>query len=602
MVSIALCGLQSPLWASSFEPKTEQSEQTGHTSQPELEQSNPFDWLDGIPMTVDVAAVFNNPAKEFLLNDSGRSIRKILTLGGVFSQTEHAWDALAAAFNVDTDETIKNLLGKRVVVVWDGIGSSSHSIIGFANAMDTHWTLICEVDPAYIHEIRAQLKPIRRRIEHGHPVYAIEKGRYEIVLLNKDPQRNDAALVLLSPKKGSSLLNHVLESIVTNTDAHLPSQTPNQDQNPDREPGSEQHHSILHQRAELISNVEFNEDWSLAWIVQLDRVFPNPPSDDPRSPHSPALVGIMNATDQGISISYATDMPIKVPQHDAPVGLLSAVGPDAIMAIAVSQTPEFFTENKVFGFNFTSGNNGIDESSKTNNDHRISPEHNQYPDGPGLILLSEISVDQSERMLESTQPPVALTVMTQLEPHPTTDEPLANRMDQIMLSLFESYEQARAPDYQGRFPSAVRTHTLMSPSAPLDEKNPEPQSESWPGPSTKFSWLASDLPSSSSMIVCLGPAQTNTAKQARWMAHAAQNLDSISDQNKQAAVLISGYLRPARAVSLLDSVSSVDLAISKLIDRIEWEVSRSPVGLRGYATIEFADLAKRSNLGSNKPK
>lgn len=529
---------------------------------------HPFDLLGEVPLSADAAAVLNNPARHLLLNNSARTIRKLLALSGIFTHTEHAWDALAQAFDSDTDETISALLGHRVVVMWDHIGSDSEpnqsSFLQIINAIDTQWVLSCEVDHKYLKEIQSHLKPVRRDIEQGYTVYAIEQGRYEIVLMNHNDLHNPHATVILAPKTARAFLVDVL--------AHR---------------GASKAHeqpSILHQRAELVACVDQPQpDWHAAWIVQL-----NGHNEHNREAPTPsAIVGLLSINEEvGISASFATDYPFVLPNNNAPAGLLSAVGDDAILAVALAQTPTLFIDNNIveYMYNLRSTN-----ASKAPTD---TPA--KHAGGPGLILLSKIPQEHSNQLEDA---PIALTVMTGLDPKSITNDSLAAHTDQIIYDLFASINPINAPSYKGRFPNAVRTHTL-DPKAPLDPTQPN----AWPGSHAKFSWFASDLPNAPSMITTLAPEHADTARQVRWIAQAAQNLDAIPDHTPCNQLITTGYFYPSRATKLLDVASPVDMAISKLIDRIDWQISQTPSGISGSTTIKLSDLRNLTQLGNSSTK
>ncbi len=556
---------------------------------------NPFLWLTDVPAAVDAAAVLNNPAEHFLLNDSGRFIRKLLAIGGLFTHTEHAWDALSKAFDAQTDETIHSLLSKRVVVVWDGIDSSSGSLFQLADAIDTQWTLVCEVEPAYLQRIREHLKPVRRRIEHGHAVYAIEQGRYEIVLLN--PQDNDreyqgqgdeggdgwdGAAIILAPRKGSSLLNYVLASYTIDSDALLD------------QVKAKGGHSIVHGREELIASIEMGVDWSVAWIAQLDRFLPSqgiPSQGIPaqRQGESAAVVGVISTPERGISLRFATDLKMDLTNDNAPAGLLSAVGRDAIFAVAMSRTPSVFVKNDLFHMIST---------FKPTKD-QTPPNSIRYPMGPGLVLLSKASRTQSYTNSHSTKvPPVALTMLTQLEGADLGDESISVYVDTVMYDLFMSYGQSNVPDYQGKFPRAVRTYIIER----YREQNREDtfgSQASWLGDSAKFSWLAGEGTDTPFLIVSLSPRDCEATKELRWIAQAAKSLKSIPGQPRVTGVMTTGFFKPAKAIELLNPSSSIDLAISKFVESVEWNIVRIPLGIGGTISIEFSQGRNLSTLGQD---
>jgi len=583
---------------------------------PDLSRSadDPFVLLNDVPMVVDAAAVFNNPAQRFLLKDSGRSIRKLLAMGGIFRHTEHAWSALAEAFDAEPDATIRALLSRRVVVVWDGIGSPRKSVFGFAHAIDTHWTLVCEVDPAYLREIRDRLDPVRRRIKFGHAVYAIEMGRYEIVLLDQSQGGQENARVILAPQTGSTLLDHVLESFVDKS------------QHPDVNAGEDgdgaKFRSITNQRARLLSSVAPDgapdgAPWAVAWIIQLDPLLDHPqPKDDAPSSSpdpSPAIVGVLNTSERGVSVQFATDINLELPEGDAPVGLLSAVGGDAIVAIALAQTSSLFGSQDLFKLM----HKGIAQDLEPSTNHEDTPDQttatstpptadNTIDTGPGLILLSELSIVETgaHQSASDGNPrdarPVGLTVMTRFSGDEHAKESVARRVDRSVHALFKNADRSGVADYQGAFPDAIRTQPLDAP--PPDAASPTGHSARtpWPGEHARLSWIASDLPSGQTMILSMAPEPGDTARQVRWIAEAAQNLDSIPDHTQRTGVITMGYFHPAQAVSLMGSASAMDLAISKLVQRIDWDIARAPFGLRGSGSIEFADLAGLTNLGNTR--
>ena len=170
------------------------------------------------------------------------------------------------------------------------------------------------------------------------------------------------------------------------------------------------------------------------------------------------------------------------------------------------------------------------------------------------------------------------------------DSKASRRVDQMVKDLFTTHDQESAPDHQGRFPSVIRTHTVIS-----DEK--KKTMESWPGSEPKCSWITHEQAHSDVVIASIGPESVDTASQVRWLTDVVQNLDAITDKPAKSGVLTKGYMYPRRVVGLLDSVSGVDLAISNLVDRFEWEVSRTPFGLRGYIDVQLIDFANKSNLG-----
>lgn len=533
---------------------------------------DPFALFASIPNTIDAAAVFNNPADQFLLNDSGKLTRKLFALAGLFTNTEQAFNALGTAFDSPPDEMIQAFLSKRVLVMWDALGESD-SVFGLANAMDTNWTLVCEVEPSYLQTIRLHLKPIRRNIEHGQTIYAIEKGRYEIVLLNVDHQINGQlhkkSLVILAPRRGAILLDKVLASIVTK---------------PQDQSALPHASSIIDSRAKLLGSIALKDpDWLAAWIVQLNEFMD--------SPKAPVFAGMMSISADKVSASFATDLDLDLPELDAPVGLLSAVGGDAILAVVLAKTPSIFIDQNLMGFFHQ-----ISVGSQAQADPNAST---LYPEGPGLIMLSQIPVNPGQASARSNKAkPLALTVMTQLDQRAPLKESPAVHADRIMHNLFVSFDPSNATSFKGRFPRVIRAHTLRNPAR---NQAPRPQSSGWdlwPGDHANISWVSTTYANTPVLVTSLAPAFADTTGRVRWVVEAAEKLDSIPNSTPRTGVIFSGYFQPSKVIPLLDSTFPMDMGISKLVDRIDWEISRSPAGLTGSTTIEFVNFSHFPKLGS----
>lgn len=556
---------------------------------------DPFETLYEVPNVVDAAAVLNNPADMLLLSNSGKSIRALLSFAGVFPQSEHAFSALAQVFQTDTDETIRALLGGRVLVMWDGVDQRSDTPLAYADFFDTQWTILCEVDEEYIKQIQKHLEPIPRRIERGVGVYAIEKGRYELVVFS--PTVSDAttsslrtARVLLAPQKAKPLLNHVIESVVEmNKSTDRVFETP-------RVPMVS---SIMHQRSALTQGlgqrVGLDSTWSIAWIVQLDEFFPKlsgasidslkSGSKAKKQTKSPVVAGMVSSTPSGVKINFASDLPLTLPTQDAPVGLLSAVGTDAIFAMAVAQSPQFFVNERSLSVDL---NLGADQDGSDMGSGLLG--------GPSLILFSEMTHKKAGALQD---PQYALSMLSLFEPLPSSNVSGAKRVDALMQGLIGSIDEFQAPMHQGRFSSAVRTHDLRLPTKNNPVDTDPDWLRNWVGNEPRVSWIASETHGqSSAMILSVSSAGSQTAQQVRWVEKAHRTLCAIPDRQSNSGVLASGYMRPSKALSMFDSTSTMDLVISKLIDRVRWEVVRAPVGVRGEVEFEFTHPAMGSLLGN----
>ncbi len=556
-----------------------------NTSEP-IEPDAPFSMLASIPDHVDAAVVFNNPAEQFLLNDTGRSVRKAMGVTGLFGQTMGAFDALAGAFNADAESTIKGLLSQRTVIIWDEIDQGADSLFNFANTMDTNWVVLSEIESAYLSKLRTQLKPIKRRLAHGQVVYAIEKGRYELILLEAAPQH--APMILLAPNKGSALLDQTL------------SRQLHAAKNQAKQSFVDRHQPLI----DTLGNE--HPQWLAAWLIHNDRVLGGMSKQSPaQTPtklnpeHSSATVGVLTLDGPQAVISLASDIQVPQSMGDAPVGLLSAAGDDAILAVALGQTPSLVIESNLMSAFFEFG---ADDQSQAN-----SPTNATQA---GLVMLTD---NQDQPQQSESHGSTALTVLIEVD-HATehqeqeqeqAQDTLPTRVDDFVHGLLMPDDPAQSPDYQGRFPSAVRTHHFAS-SAPEDadpagtesSSSGESSRSAWPGGHPKFSWISARHRSKDAMIASIGPSTVDTAERVKWMKRAIESFDAIPDRTERTGVISSGYFYPSRASDLLNSGSGLDLAISKLFKRIEWDITRMQAGVRGTVRIEFTRFEHLSNLGT----
>lgn len=567
-----------------------------HENYDDVNPSNPLVWFQDIPSVVDAAAVLNNPADRFLLKESGKSIRTAFAMTGFFTQTEHAWDALAKTFNSNTDETIRSLLGQRVIIVWDEVGSPSNSFFQIAKAIDNQWTLICEVDPEYLDEIQSRLKPVRRRVEHGQPIYAIEKGRYEIVLLNDSAPNENSARVLIAPKKGSKLLDQVLDSYVhaqLDRKNHITNQVEI----------NHHHESILSHRESLIEDPiweSIDDDWLVAWIVQMNQFVENNQftmdvEDCDEQEHSSVVTGITRFTEFGFDTVFASDIQLDYPEGTAPVGLLNAVGDDAILAITSVKLPNMFLDENQLSIDYT--------NNEQENPFEQSTPNKPIPNGPGFVLLAQEtefdSLNRATAHPTSEDGAIALTVLAMVDE--LSSQSNAEQCDRIMHELYWTFDPENAPSFEGRFPNAIRTHQFDS-----IEKDTNKSSSSWPGAGAKLSWVSSELDHAPMLIATLAPNGFDTAKQTKWVSQISENLNALptdtANTQLNTSVLTRGYFRPSQAVSILDPSSPIDLVLSKLVDRVSWDLTRTNFGLRGDCSVELGDMNQLSTLGNNAPR
>lgn len=527
-----------------------------HAADPDM---GAFDRLASVPNEVDAAAVFENPAESLLLSPVGRSMRSLLAMGGIFTQTERAWQALGTAFDAPVDDTIRDLLSKRVAVVWDGFEQGEASMQGLTNSIDTRWTLVCEVEPAYLKQIRQTMRPVKRDIVHGRPVYAIEQGRYRVALL-ESLAKDEPAIVLLAPRTASTLLHNVMGSMVNQEDPAAAQAAITSGREP--------------MLRELVAQHAAQTDgsFSLAFIARTPifrTVIGLPATPNERSEH--IVSGIVNLDTTSLQCHFASDLPIADDLPDAPVALLESVQPDAMFALASSRAPRISVSEDSMDIGF---------SIQSNPDRSASGAFDLL-DAPALVVLRQASPSSS----------AALSILLEHPKRPGGET--ARLCDEAMQSMIGAYDESQAPRFDGRLPNAVRTITLLEPTS----VGTKPTSLSWPGIEPRLAWVSSSTSSADLFITSMTPADTDPADALRSIQDAAETLDALGDQ-PPSGVLLHATLKPAEVVRVLGDDSLMDLALSKLVDRIDLEIKRGvDSSYRGELRLQFAKFREGANLG-----
>ena len=527
------------------------------------EDLGPFETMATIPDQVDAAAVFNNPAESILLSPVGRSMRSLLALGGVFTQTEDAWGTLARTFDEPVDATIRSLLSGEVAVIWDDMGDQQNAE-GISGALDSNWTLICKVQPEYLQRIRRSLKPVKREIVHNRPLYAIEQGRFAISLI--DAPKNDQAdqdadrkaTVLLAPRSGTDLLKAVLEH-------------ENRRDLRNTRPITAGHEPML---AELSSYHDSLGDgsWSFVFISQLELlnalfVQPAPQSqDDPRT-----IAALVKLNKDTLLCTFATDVAIEEDTPDAPIELFDALAPDSVFTIATSRAPTLNLTRNAFSFNLA-------VSSEAPGGVPTDPVF----DAPALIALS--AGDASSMSV------TACFVNGKRE-----DGLSAKLSDNTARSMISAFDPSQSPDFQGRFPQSLRQIDLRMP----DDVQRDPGD--WPGLTPSLAWRTTSTNAHDLIIVSIAPDQDAPSREIDRIEDAALTLDAL-DAEPRTGVLLRVSFDTARALKIINDPDIWDIALAKVIRRFEMGVRRGiDAPMRGRIEIRFTPSAATPKLGSDAP-
>lgn len=550
-------------------------------------QSIPTDLFAFIPDSADAAIVFNDPANQLFTSESGQSIHQLISKVGLFSRTRSAFDSLAQAFGSDSGQTINAVFSNRVLIAWEAKKNKENStLMEFVQNMDTQWAMLCEIEPESIVRLKQHFEPKPRSIEQGCTLWAIEQGRYDLVIL--EPSNDTKALLLFSPRASKPLFESMLNQINAARNpvpAHrAPTQSP----------------SLLDTAIPLqstLSQMQPGAPWLAAWVIQSAHT-----SDHQPKP-TQAIAGLLHLDTSALSITFTSNTPLDMPPGNAPVGLLGAIGDDAIMATALARTPTLtLSQNHLStSLSFSASTN---DSQSAQADPSISTN---YAGGPGLFVLSSPTPNTPDQAPSQA----VMTLMTWLGQPPTnTDESPAatpaERIDRLIEEMFIQIGTQSPPSYLGRFPSAIRTYTF-EPSKDTHRQSDPTRGSSWPGDNPTISWLAHESQAEPSdaadfaVIAAIGPRGAPTSRSIEWIANAADNLSAINtspDQQLQSAVLARGYIHPQRAFKLLGELTSMDSTIARFINTIEWDITRAPVGIQGHINLIFNRDPTPSQLGS----
>ncbi len=130
----------------------------------------------------DLASLLDTP--------QGRSLARLAEGLGVFGHTRGAWDDLSAALKLGPDEARRRLLGGRAVLIADGLGDAA-----------SRWAWVMEVSPADAALLPRRLKAAPRGGLDGHAVYAVEDGRFRVVVTQRP-----VASVAIAPAGSDDML------------------------------------------------------------------------------------------------------------------------------------------------------------------------------------------------------------------------------------------------------------------------------------------------------------------------------------------------------------------------------------------------------------
>lgn len=538
----------------------------------------PFQAFESIPAQVDGVAVFENPAENLLLSPVGRTMRSLLAMGGVFTQTERAWQAMGQVFNAPVDDAIRTLLSNRVVVVWDGFERGTRDLQGLTESIDTRWALICEVEPKDLQTIRTAMKPVKRDIVHGRPVYAIEQGRYRVVMLESRAP-GQRSTVLLAPSNGVDLLHRVLAHLV-------------QDQKPDQASASMTagHESML---AELSQEHDKRDSTppTVAFMVRtstlLNTLLPGSiPMNVDEPAADPVLAAMIKLDQQSLRCTFASDLPVNPELRDAPVALLDAVAHDAVFSLAASRAMRFNLNDESLSITMGVHAGPIEAIAKSANADDAVDAQDIF-DAPMLLTIAPLA--SATHASDARR----LGVCVAFEHPRRAPGQTALLVDDTIERLTASFDPAQAPEFQGRFPAVPRT--LSWRSAP--RANDDPEQPGWLEQNPQLAWLTSPSTEHDLVIASIGPDDTDPMQRVIETQQAAQTLEALGAQ-PPSGVLLRLRMQPAQTLELFNENTIMDLMLAKLVRELGIDVRRGlRSGIRGSMHIDFASPVTKPGLG-----
>jgi len=499
----------------------------------------PWGELDSYPADIDLIAVLENPA-EHLLSDAGVSSRSFLASMGVFGKTRHAWGALGALFETDADGVIEEFFSGRVVVCVDSIFEHSDNPLSLMLSADSNWVMMAEVDDASVGVLRKKLKPVARELVGGVAVYGIEQGRYAMVILSK---KNGHSRVMLSPKAGRGLLERVLVSI-----------------------GKE------HRDEQPISPAwDHDQGWMVAVRVRLDPTLGSVWGIEGigRTEASTHVRMFAGTTADGFEISLALPMQDELRAGRAPVGLLSGLGDDIVLAMAASSVMQLELDQDA----------GLSIKIRED-DGKLKQEGSQSAVRNASVLRPNGSVFVFTRAdagnLGGVEP-LGMTVLSVFDDREVDAEMMDGLIEPMLLNETSGFRVLGANGarmYSGMFPSAIRSHTVIDAEDDL----------------ARVSWKTTQRSSSSDLIFCLGGDSVETGERVRELDHVVSAMDAIGamddgmdgGEGAGSSVLLCGFLRvDALIESMLETQNLISKEMLSVFDRVDWQVVQDGGVMRG---------------------
>lgn len=163
-------------------------------------RSDPLRDVRALPAGIDAVVVVSRAARQ-RRSEAGVALSGLLRESGLASQTALAWEDLAGVLGLSPTDAFDTLLGRRVTLVIDGLGSGER----------LEWAVLSHVGVATEERLRERLNPAPRGIVDGQVVLAVEGGRYELATARRRSEDGtEEAAVLLAPSHCAALFDSLL--------------------------------------------------------------------------------------------------------------------------------------------------------------------------------------------------------------------------------------------------------------------------------------------------------------------------------------------------------------------------------------------------------
>lgn len=487
---------------------------------------DPWAQIAALPATVDAAAVLDRPGVRLWSDPAGITVRRAMSSTGLFAQTERAWSGLAGALGYTEDQAAAALLGRRVLIAWDGLSRGDGA--GAAGRADTRWAVSAEVDRDTAREIRTRLRAAPRRTIQGRVVYSVDAGRTAMAVIDEGSETR----VVFAPNGAAALLEALLAPSPTTPTTPAPPATP-------PNPAANAPESMGEAARRVLGRVD--PGWAGVAAFRM------PGMDQPATLELRAAGEVWGL--RLITPGDAEDL-----EGGTPVGVLNEIGGDALFAAAFQGGPRFDGAVLDLGLRL-----GADRTA-------------EKPSGPirhdrGTVMVLRAAGRDGDS---------GSGVVAQMISHAGTEGAFAETIDRTMSAMIGGEQP---PEHRGQFPEAVRTHAI-SPRTPTG---------AWPGPDSRVAWcMGRDAERSDAGVVSMSiaPAGIDPAGAARKGREAWQR--GAHDHDPQ--MFTAGRARPrALAEAFGAPDAGAMFALARAVERVDWTVRLVEQTARFEVFIRFAD-------------